>query len=258
MSIKRKSFRRRLGKLWQRLNPVPASRASRLRSHFSGSGFVPQIEHLESRQVPRRSYFWVNNNWVVTYSPAGDQRASRRRRHRGQRGDGRRRDQVTGKSLTLTHLPPTCQDALETNGADDTIIVLARHVHLLPAVRRIASAVTIEGQNYGSGGNPYRHKRRVQYHGERDDRGQRHHDLYRHDIESLPERCHCRRKRRAGTTITGSIFSGNPIGALASAALMPAPRSAATTSAATPPASNSPPAAAVGTGNNFSGKHRRQ
>ena len=53
------------------------------------------------------------------------------------------------------------------------------------------------------------------HHGERDDRGQRCHDLYRHDgIESLPERCHCRRASGATprATISGNHVYGNATG----------------------------------------------
>jgi hypothetical protein len=51
MSVKRKSFRHRLGKFLQQLNPARANRVRRFRSHFSGPGFVPRIEPLESRHL---------------------------------------------------------------------------------------------------------------------------------------------------------------------------------------------------------------
>jgi hypothetical protein len=215
MSIKRKSFRRRLGKLWQRLNRVRANRASRLRSHFSGSGFVPQIEQLESRQLLSAT-LWVNDNWVVT-SPAGDVGklpvAGDIVANTGTGDDG----SVTGMIFD-TNAFATVQDALETSSANDTIIVLAGK-YTFSQPYQIASAVAIEGQNYGSGetltgangvfnitanvtiagsgamtftgttaSNPYQNAAIVVGSG------------------------------AAGATITGSIFSGNPIGALVSGA----------------------------------------
>jgi hypothetical protein len=81
MSVERKSLRRRLGRLLQRLNPLSGGRIRRFRSH--GLGFdalaerrgsrastrSPRLEPLEARQLLSAT-LWVADNWVVT-APSG-------------------------------------------------------------------------------------------------------------------------------------------------------------------------------------------
>ncbi len=153
MSLKSKSFRRRLGRLLQRLNPLSASRAGRFHGRSSGPGFTPRIEQLESRQLLSVApNIWVNDNWVVT-SPAdhlnqppvsGDIVANT-----GTGDDS----SVTGKIFgTATSDTPganafaTVQDALDVSNANDTIMVLAGQ-YTFDNPYLIAEKVTIEGQS---------------------------------------------------------------------------------------------------------------
>ena len=66
MSRKRKSFRHRLGQLWQQLHPGSAGRGRRCRSSSSPHGFTPRFEQLEQRQLLSASPVWVSPTWLVT------------------------------------------------------------------------------------------------------------------------------------------------------------------------------------------------
>ncbi len=188
MAVAKKSFRHRMGKFLQWLNPLKAGVAQRLHGRFPPSGFLPLCERqttpivaqlvglfrslfgaANSRRLgvasgasrccalriealePRRllsATYWVNDNWVVTAPQSDIGNAPVAGDTVANTGAGGD-GSVTGETFGVNAFA-TVQDALDAAQSGDTVEVLAG-TYDFSAPYVLAANVTIVGQNYGSG-----------------------------------------------------------------------------------------------------------